>query len=224
MTKTALSANRAASEATTRLKRLDPLGKFMFGLDEGDTMLAKRWRKWTVGAVSAAALIPAGCVLQQKPGAVEVTSQAVPGMTLSQYRTYAWKTRGVQTTDPTRLSELEERDWLIRNAVDEELRARGLMARPNDPQLVVDYRTDFKFKETETLRDYREYRQRGGTDSPGKANVFGHQEAILTIFLLEPGSGRLLWRGAARGVAWQAEDPSSRLREAIRQIFQELPT
>lgn len=184
-------------------------------------MLVKRWPLQTANVTMV--LLLAGCFVRQLPGAVEVTSHAAPGMSLARYRTYAWKTRGVQVSDPSRLGELGERDWRIRTAVDEELRTRGLMVRPNDPELLVDYRTDFKFKETETIRDYREYRQLGGTDSPGEANVVGYQEATLTVLLLEPGSGRVLWHGAARGVAWQSEDPPSRLREAIRQIFKEIP-
>lgn len=186
-------------------------------------MRAKPRRNRVARTLLAAVTSLAGCFVYQNPGAVEVTSHAVPGMSLSQYRTYAWKSRGMQMTDPTRASELEQRDWMIRNAVDEELRARGLMARPNEPELLVEYGTEFKYKETETIEDYREYVRRGGTEPPGKANVFGYQEATLTVTLVERRSNRLLWRGVARGVTSQAEDPSIRLREAIRQIFAEIP-
>jgi hypothetical protein len=171
----------------------------------------------------AAAILVCGCAGQQKPGAVDVTSQAAAGMAISNFRTYAWKTPGMRATDPTRMSELEQRDWLIRNAVEAELRARGLIARSNDPDLLIDYRTEFKFKHPESFQDYNEYRRLGGTVDPGKANVFGYQEGTLSVFLLDRASGALLWKGMGRGVAWEAQDPSNRLREAIRQIFTQLP-
>jgi hypothetical protein len=206
-----------------RLKRLIASGNVFAGSGEGVATVTGYKRKWGRAVSVAAALLMVGCAAQRTPGAVEVTSQAAAGMAISKFRTYAWKTPGVRAADPTRMSELEQRDWLIRNAVEEELRARGLIARSNEPDLLVDYRTEFKFKHPESFQDYNEYRRLGGTVNPGEANVFGYQEGTLSVFLLEQASGALLWKGVGRGVAWEAQDPSHRLREAIRQIFTQLP-
>lgn len=164
-----------------------------------------------------------GCSLQQTPGAVEVTSQLAGGVQLSQYRTYDWTKPGVRAANPMQLSELERRDWLIRNGVDEELRARGMLVRSNQPSLLVEYTTKFQFKNAESFQDYGEYRRMGGKESPGKANILGYEEAILSVVLIDRASGSPVWMGTARGVAYEAKDPPARLREAIRQIFKELP-
>ncbi len=173
--------------------------------------------------VSLLMLSSNGCSLQQKPGAVEVTSQLAGGVRLSEYRTYDWATPGTRATDPSRLSELERRDWLIRNGVDEELRARGMVARSNQPGLLVEYTTTFQFKNTESFQQYAEYRRMGGKESLGKANVYGYEEATLSVVLVDRESGAPIWRGTARGVAYEAADPPARVREAIRQIFKAMP-
>ncbi len=182
------------------------------------------WRRWgaPVFVVVLGAALTA-CVPAEKPGAVQVTTQALPGVNFASYRTYDWVKPGLRVADPSGLSELERRDWSIRTAVDEELRARGMVVRSNQPSLLVDYQIDFKFKQTESFQDYREYRELGGKDEMSKANVFGYEEATLSIVLIDPQTGAPSWRGMARGVAYESELPAARLREAIRQIFLQMP-
>lgn len=169
------------------------------------------------------AILASGCAPAQRSDAFDITAQVSPGMTTARFRTYAWRSPARRFADPVQPTQSEEREWWIRNAIDEEMRARGLAVASHAPDLLVDYRSEFAFKQSESFQEYGEYRRLGGTLSPGKANVLGYQEVTLSIVLLDPSSEAILWRGIGRAVALESGSSSARIREAIRQIFEKLP-
>ena len=151
------------------------------------------------------------------------TSEApVPMADLGGRLTYSWAT-DIQM--PPRLGtreRLRQIDGIIRNAVDEELARRGYQQVASGPtDMIVLYQVFLDEKNPRSLRDYADYRTRGGEESAGKI-LGGYTEGTLVIDLLDGSSHQPIWESSAAAIP----DPSGqgqRLPALVRQIMTPLP-
>jgi len=169
-------------------------------------------------AVLLAAL--AGCA--GKP-ALRVSAERSAAVDFSAYRTYRWVSAPPEVTLGHSRTPRELLDWRIRNGIEGQLAARGYQQVPSgNADIVVAYHLDIRETNTESVRDYIDYRQSGGQEGMQEAYVFGYQEGTLVIEAVDGATRRLVWHSAA-GPLLNPEAEQDRVREAVQRMMERFP-
>src|SRR5262249_56506770 len=76
------------------------------------------------------------------------------------------------------------------------------------PDFLIGYHTIDHNRIIDSVHDYMDYRDRGGTDDPQDAYAFGYIERTLMLEVYDAPSQQLLWRASASAVV--NDDPDER--------------
>ena len=114
----------------------------------------------------------------------------------------------------------------IKNAVNAELQAKGLILTAENPYFLV--AADIVTKEKQRIITwgypyYDSYRTYGGYWT---LDYYQHEEGTFILDFLEPVSRKLIWRGSARVALDYANTPEKRdkmIKEAMHKILQNYP-
>ena len=140
-------------------------------------------------------------------------------------RTYGWRPRTeFPTGDPRFYNPLI--DSRVRAAADRVLMAKGYTksVAPN-PDFLVGYHAVVRSR-TDVATIDRWYGYRTGGFAQPHLDVRSYEEGTLLIDVIEPGTMKLLWRGAATGVVREmanAEERGQRADEAGAAILEKFP-
>lgn len=176
----------------------------------------------SMALVLCAALVAACGIAPATAPSIRVSAEVLPWADLSRFHTYRWWK--LPLVDAGRgYSEREARlDWLVRDAVDRELGARGYQPdTAGRPDFVVRYGVQLLEDSTSTFSDYLTYRAEGGGKDMGEA-LMGYDRGTLTIELVDVPSRRVAWRGQASAVV-EREAGGKLVAPAVRQVMAELP-
>lgn len=135
------------------------------------------------------------------------------GVDFTEYRTYRWDMK--QTRNRKDINSLL--DKRIRDAVDDELAAKGLERVEAGADLVVTYRAGVREKVDVTSTWYAwGYRRRG-------VRVDRYKQGSIVIDLIDPDMKQLVWRGAAVGVVDASDKSQEKVAEKVAKILAGYP-
>jgi hypothetical protein len=111
-------------------------------------------------------------------------------------------------------------DQMVRRAVTEELRAKGLEARADEPDLLVRYTTRFQEAVAATPGDLGySYQWRWTREPQGVGQGRTYSQGTLTIDLIDRRTGHLVWQGKASDLVTDERDAQGKIRRAVQQLF-----
>lgn len=163
---------------------------------------------------------------------IRVSADWDPASDLAARKTFAWapgKEEGV-IAPGSRSAELRSAFYRarVRKAIEGELLATGhAEAAPDKAQLWVAWDAAGETRhESETVA----YRQRRWHDDPWavdryETRDYAYEEQTLTVRLLNPKTGSILWTGSVRApeVPNDPQGREKRIRELVRRLFEKLP-
>jgi uncharacterized protein DUF4136 len=171
-------------------------------------------------------LLASGCA-PKSPPAMPVEAESSPLLSASTYRTFDWLTEPLGDPIGGVPSEATLFDWRVRNAVDAQLGAKGYTRRTSEKaDFLITYHTAAQTRTTDSVRDYMDYRERGGTEDPQETYAFGYTESTLILEVYDAQTRQLMWRAAAKAVVNDPRDERSEARttEAVRRMLQRFPS
>jgi hypothetical protein len=169
-------------------------------------------------------LVGLGGCTARKGETISVRSESSPSLDVSAYRTYAWLSASPVRTGQGVQSEGALSDWRIRNAVERELAAKGYQKRASGrPDFLVDYAISMREKNTQSIRDYLDYRDRGGSMDAQEAYVFGYQEGSLILEVVDGRTRQLVWRASATAVV-NPGPPDRLIQDAVHGMLHRFPS
>ena len=189
---------------------------------------APRPARFSAGMTFLLLLLAAGCAAP----VLDVKTAADPMVDFSALRSYGWEEGRVEDDRTTTLDE-SRADAVIREAVDEELAAKGFALRKEgSPDFRIRYRLAVK-----TLEDRVELAAQEGASRPyaswkyrqgeGRTEVVNRwRQGTLVLQVLNGADGRILWEGSARAEAGREPDPGrawKKIRTAVRRILESFP-
>jgi len=151
-----------------------------------------------------------------------IKSELDPAADVAGYRTFAWLpvSPGIPG-EPRQDNIILDRD--IRATVDQSLIDKGYVkASSGTPDFLIGYRAEIREKEINSVLDYYEYRQAGGSDAVTDAYVFGHEEGSLILDVVDGRNRQLVWRASATAVVDPAQR-KTRIADALRRMLAEFP-
>ncbi len=135
--------------------------------------------------------------------------------------TYSWleKKQMEDRNNPLVYNELN--DKRVKQAVDEQLLAKGYQLKPEGSELIVHYHIVIDDK-TAVYTDpygyyYNNYWMMRRTD------VYRYREGTLIIDFMDSRNCELIWRGWATSILQDDEVSEAKIREAVQKIFQQFP-
>ena len=165
----------------------------------------------------------AGCA-SKKVDPIRVSYESSPALDVAVYRTYAWRSAALERGSEEARDSALLSDWRVRNAVDRQLAAKGYEKRPSGGvDFLVDYSIAVTDKNTQTISDYMNYRDRGGALGPQEAYVFGYQEGSLIIEIVDVKTRELVWRASGTAVA-NLRDNTALMERAVGRMLQRFPS
>jgi hypothetical protein len=172
-------------------------------------------RNHLIVALFAAGLL--GCA-HQATRDIQITVKVDPKANMTGYKTYAWSGGMGALNDPDHVWTPTEFDIdaEVRFLVDSNLRAKGLTATEDKPDLSVMY-----LMVVDTDRQAAELRKKYGE----KADISGLSEAALVVGLVDNDTGFVVWLGAASAPAHPFRDDATakaRIGAAVNNMFKEL--
>jgi hypothetical protein len=117
----------------------------------------------------------------------------------------------------------------VKNAVNAELRGKGLMMTSDNPDFLIAEHLGKKDKiqVTDWGYDYGPYGGYWGRyHAPGGVSVQEYEEGSLILDFVDAKSKKMIWRGAAKAVVDHADTPEKReklINEAVHQILKNFP-
>jgi hypothetical protein len=152
---------------------------------------------------------------------VDVRAERSRIATFPRYSTYTWGSPAApaRSSGETEASLL---DWRIRNAVERALAAKGYERTDGAATLLVDYDVSTRERNTDSFREYFQYRRTGATQGMGESFVRGYGEGTLVLHLVDARTRELAYRASATGVIDESAD-RSRLEKAITRMMADLP-
>jgi len=115
----------------------------------------------------------------------------------------------------------------IKNAVNAELKLKGLRAVSEDPDFHVT--ADIVTKEKRVIRDWGGpfyYPYRWSYYGPRTIDYYQYQEGTFILDFIDPATNKLLWRGTAKAELDDADTPEKRdalIPEVVRKILANFP-
>ncbi|MCF7864563.1 MAG: DUF4136 domain-containing protein [Kiritimatiellales bacterium] len=146
----------------------------------------------------------------------------------STLKTFAWQhAEQPQTGDPQIDNDLN--DQRIRTAVETVLTAKGFSpADRNDADFLVAYFVDYKRKLNASPVVFG-FGAGGGGRYGGvgyNTGITEYEEGNLTIDILEPTDGKMIWRGVGAQVAYEGSNPKKAtdiINDTVEQILKKFP-
>jgi hypothetical protein len=174
----------------------------------------------------AALLLAAGCARYH------VRTDWQPGTDFSHLGTYAWRDREHAPRDPRIDNDLFESR--VREAVDDELRAKGFRLVDGPADFEVAWDAWVQPRSDVTAFPSWGFGFGGFRGGPGfwgvglgsDVYVDQYDEGMLIIDILDPETGRLLWRGTAESRLREDRTPeqrTKRVRDAVHAILERFP-
>jgi hypothetical protein len=121
----------------------------------------------------------------------------------------------------------------VKNAVNAELKAKGLMMTSNNPDFLIAQHLGKKDKVQVTDWGYGYglhggYRggYRGGYWGPGGVSTYKYEEGSLILDFVDAKSKKMIWRGAAKAEVQNADTPEKSekvINEAVKEILKNFP-
>jgi hypothetical protein len=153
---------------------------------------------------------------------MRVSSYAERHADMRNYHTFTWASADAISTGDPRLDNNRFFDERVRAQVDKQLESRGFEKTEASPDLLVHYHASM-IQEIDVRELDGPYEYSGVTT--GRSYVY--DKGTLFVDLVDPGTGRLVWRGWAEGSidgvvdnqAWM----ESRIDEAVQKILKQLP-
>jgi len=162
-------------------------------------------------ALSALALLTLTAVAY----AQQVNTDSDPAARFSQYKTYAWTTG---TPSPNPLGEQR-----IHDAVDGQLRAKGLTLNRERPDLIVATHV-MSHEEKEIVADGFAYGPwwYGGGITTTRVNTY--LQGTLVVDIYDAATKKMIWRGTATDtVSDKAAKNTKKINKALTKMFQRYP-
>lgn len=137
----------------------------------------------------------------------------------SKYRTFAWK-KGTPSKDPL----MEKR---IRDAVEQELKAKGLSRADSAPDIFVVTHASSR-KEQQVQIDNLGYSGYGGrgwySRGPTSVNVYEIPIGTLMVDLVDAKTNELVWRGLAeKTLSEKPEKVAKLIYKVVKKMFKKYP-
>jgi hypothetical protein len=153
----------------------------------------------------------AGC------SSISVSTNFDSGADFASYKTFGWMKESDSEKGYDFSGELDER---IKNAVDQQLAAKGLMKATVNTDLLVVYHAG---KEQQLEEEDWGY---GGWWGVGGGDVNSYEKGTLVVDLIDAKTEKLVWRGSANKAL--SENPSAGEREeaiddAVQKMFKKYP-
>lgn len=155
-----------------------------------------------------------------------------PSFRFGALKTFAWKHAVQPKTGLARIDN-DLNDQRIRRAVDAELQAKGFVpAEQSAADFLVEYFADYQQRIESSGSTVSLGVGRGSAGRTGAvgwssgAVVSDYEEAQLTIDILNPETGRIVWRGRGRRRAASSASPEktdARTRESVKKILKAFP-
>ena len=117
----------------------------------------------------------------------------------------------------------------VKNAVNAELKAKGLIMTSNNPDFLIaeHHESKDKVQVHSWGYDYGPYgRYRGGSWGSGGISTYEYQEGSLILDFVDAKSKKLIWRGSAKAEIDDANTPEKReklINEAVKEILKKYP-
>jgi len=176
-------------------------------------------KKTTIGLI--AILLALGC------SSMSVNHDWDRDADFGKYKTYAWAAQ--PETKPRNAQEAQQRNDLldkrIRNAVDDELKAKGFTENQASADVLVVYHLGTQDKINVTDWGYRysyDYWGWGGRD----IDVYQYTQGTLVVDLIDASTKELVWRGSATKTIESNPSPDKvekNVRNAVSAIFAQYP-
>ena len=148
--------------------------------------------------------------------AIEVETQHESGVSFSAYATFAWKTEVPDPeTDPEGRARLV--DQIVREAVESELKAKGLVPAGGEPDLWISY-----VAFSQAAAHGAIYHGHGGFAGLELRRTEIYAEGNLVLEFLDGSTEKLVWRGWARA-GINPEKVGKKARKAVRKMLQRFP-
>lgn len=173
-------------------------------------------QSFVVGIITFAAAL-AGCSAVYNVS-YDYDQSLSPGTRLS---TYQW----LPPADEAGLNSLDA--GRIKNAVNAELKLKGLRAVSQDPDVHVT--ADIVTNEKRVIRDWGGpfyYPYRWPYYGPRTIDYYQYQEGTFILDFIDPATNKLLWRGTAKAELDDADTPEKRdalIGEVVRKILANFP-
>jgi len=168
----------------------------------------KRWKELFAMALVAAV----GC------SGITASSKTAPGVSLANYRTYAW-----YQPPAAEMQTVGEQE--VRAALARELAQKGLMpAATEPPDFLVAYHATTQQKVNVTPGGYG-YGYRWGYGWSGFPDVTTYTEGTLIVDFIDPKTNQVFWRGTAQGVVEHPNNPDpQRISTAVSKLMKQYPS
>ena len=158
---------------------------------------------------------------------ITVNSDYDPTADFKSLRTYTWRKTPPTIPDDPRLAGpfFENR---VRHAIEEELAAKGFKKQlTGDTDFLVGYHAVLKQElDVTTMNESYGYRRGWGWGGMSETHVSSFEQGTLILDVLEPGTKRLLWRGAAEAIVNfgdSQEKRERRLKRAVKKLLKPFP-
>ena len=171
----------------------------------------KRWKELFAMVLVAAA----GC------SGITANSNTAPGVSLGNYRTYAW--HQAPSGEMQTVGEQE-----VRSALARQLAQKGLMpATTQPPDFLVAYHATTQQKVNVTPGygyGYGYGYGRWGYGASGFPDVTTYTEGTLIVDFIDPKTNQVFWRGTAQGVVRHPDNPDpQRIDTAVAKLMKQYP-
>jgi hypothetical protein len=143
--------------------------------------------------------------------------------TLAGYRIYAWMAAPPDPKSAPGDPSQQVFDWHVQTEVENALAGKGYIRSDNAPSLLVLLRTAVDEKYSETIGEYFQYTEAGGTQPLFSAFSLGYEEATITVEAYDAATRVLLWRGRT-AVAMDAPHRDRRAIDSVRELLKTFPT
>jgi len=213
-----------ASQRSLARRSIDGLNEFAAAVAYVGRVRSLRTRRALLSS-SLCLLVPllgpglAGC----RTGTdISIASQPVPADTFAHFSTYRW--RSPEAPVPQAGASGATLDREIRKATEGALAEKGYVMVGSGPaDLLVDYQVTILDKQTNSFREFAEYKQRGGEGMLAESYAAGYQEGTLVLELYDSSSDQRVWWASANAIVSKEPNPE-RIRAAIREMIDRLPT
>ncbi len=139
---------------------------------------------------------------------------------------YQWAPRQIEFHDDSRLAHANLNN-LIQMSIIDELNSKGYSYKPDasQPEFQIAYVAALKTALNDQAIEQKYGIRPGLVD--GKSDQSKYEKGTIIIDLIEPVSGRLIWRGAGQAMATLEDIPQdvrkSRVQKFIKDLFSALP-
>jgi hypothetical protein len=143
----------------------------------------------------------------------------------TEFKTFGW----MQVPEKAVISSLVVQR--VKNAVNAELKAKGLIMMSSDPDLLIAEHLGKKDKVqvTDWGYSYGSYggsRIYGGSRGPGRISTYQYEEGILILDFVDAKSRKLIWRGTAKARVQNLDTPEKSekiINAAVKKILEKYP-